>query len=103
MAEPRLIAAEDVIVDAWVYGGCLDSKITLRVVRQGWPDNAQFHFALHPDQAVTLAHQLLTLAAVAYEPIGEGELGETANEDGLFPEPERVERRFAPTDPPWPC
>ena len=36
------------------------------------------------------------------ELVNEVGLRETVTEDGLFPRPKRDERRFGPTDPPWP-
>jgi hypothetical protein len=67
IAPSGLIAADDDVVDAWIYADgdeWCHNKITVKVTR--WPngiaDRQESHFGLYPQQAVTLAHWLLDLA-----------------------------------------
>jgi hypothetical protein len=68
--EDDAVIADDSIIDAWIYtdtslppspdGRWYRNKITMRVTRDGRPPG--HHMTLTPDQAVKLAHRLLTLA-----------------------------------------
>jgi hypothetical protein len=73
-ATPRPIAADDDLADAWIYAGTLfhnadddwhyENRITVCVTKNAGSSEPQdFHFNLHPAQAVELAQRLLELAA----------------------------------------
>ena len=62
---PGLIAADDDIVEAFIYGDqpWQLEKITVRVTKYAGSDDPQdFYFALHPEAAEEFAHLLLKLA-----------------------------------------
>lgn len=70
-SRPRLIAGDDYLTEAWVYGDDPQHKITVKVRRADDDNRTPHYFALHPDQAVDLAHRLLTLAYQAGAEIAE--------------------------------
>jgi hypothetical protein len=61
ISDPEPIAGDDFLVDAWVYGDDPQHRIICEITR-GDAVFTQYHFTLHPEQAIELAHDLLTLA-----------------------------------------